>query len=188
MMLDFDNKTKPECREYAKNVRSNLDIAQISSEICNNFQQQDFYKFSENILSFYPFNSEVDLRELYKDASRSWYLPRVDMESRGLIIHQYRDGDSLVKNKWGVYEPYEGLEEVDPAQIDIAIIPALMVDKRGIRLGYGAGFYDRFIPGLRKNCLKIVTVPEELFVKKLPCDHWDIPVNKVITEKDLYSL
>jgi 5-formyltetrahydrofolate cyclo-ligase len=63
-----------------------------------------------------------------------------------------------------------------------------MADKNGHRLGYGAGFYDRFIPGLNENCLKIVPVPDKLFVDSLPYDHWDIPVNIVITEKNIYRL
>ena len=188
MNLNLNFKTKKEYREYAKRARLELDINTISQEICDNFKRQDFFRFSKNILSFYPFNNEINLIELYKDNSKNWYLPRVDMYSRGLIIHKYQYGDTLVKNKWRVYEPYEGQEVVDPAIIDVAIIPALMVDKKGHRLGYGAGFYDRFIPGLRKDCLKIVPIPEELIVESLPHDHWDIPVDKAITQEHLYNL
>jgi len=188
MEFNFEFKTKQEFRDYAKRIRSELDINLISQEICENFNKQDFYKFSKNILSFYPFNNEIDLRKLYEDNSKNWCLPRVDMSSRGLIIHRYHYNDTLVKNKWGVFEPYEGQEVIDPATIDIAIIPALMVDKKGYRLGYGAGFYDRFIPGLRQDCLKVTPVPEKLFVEVLPYDHWDIPVDKVITQKDFYRL
>lgn len=187
MKLNFEHKTKQECREYAKNLRSQLDIPGISNEICSNFKKHDFYRFSKNILSFYPFNNEIDLVELYKDSSKSWYLPRIDLNSRGLIIHKYIIGDILIKNKWGVLEPFEEQEIIDPNKIDIAIIPALMIDKKGVRLGYGAGFYDRFIPGLRKDCLKIVPIAEELFTESLPRDHWDISVDKAITQKELYN-
>jgi 5-formyltetrahydrofolate cyclo-ligase len=187
MELNFKLKTKQDFRKYAKDLRSRLDVSRISTEICDNFKNPDFYKFSKNILSFYPFNNEIDLRELYKDNSKNWYLPRVDSDSRGLIIHRYQDGDTLIKSKWGVYEPFDEQKIVDPAIIDVVIIPALMADKYGFRLGYGAGFYDRFIPGLRKDCLKVVPVPEELFVESLPRDHWDIPVDKIITQKNIHN-
>lgn len=186
--MDSDNKlnTKTEFREYAKHLRDDLDIVKISKEICENFQKQNFFKYSENILSFYPFNNEINLTELYKDSSKNWYLPRIEYP-RSLVIHKYTYGDTLVKNKWGVSEPCCDLEEIDLHKIDIAIIPALMADKSGTRLGYGAGFYDRFIPGLRKDCLKIVPVPEELFVEALPADNWDIPVDKIITQSNIYK-
>lgn len=186
MSFNTEFSTKQECRDYAKQIRNKINIVSMSNKICENLKKQDFYKFSENILSFYPAKNEIDLRPLYQDSSKKWYLPRVEMSSKSLIIHKYNYNDILVKNNYGIPEPPESSEFIDPYKIDIAIIPALMVDKNGYRLGYGAGFYDRFISGLRKDCLKIVPVPEELFVKTLPHDSWDIPVDKVITQDDLY--
>jgi 5-formyltetrahydrofolate cyclo-ligase len=110
------------------------------------------------------------------------------MQNRSLIIHKYQYGNPLIINKWGIAEPCCDLEEIDIAIIDMAIIPALMADKNGNRLGYGAGFYDRFIPGLRKDCLTITPVADELFVDSLPYDHWDIPVDYVITSSFLSRL
>ncbi|MDD3012418.1 MAG: 5-formyltetrahydrofolate cyclo-ligase [Candidatus Gastranaerophilales bacterium] len=182
------SQSKKALRDNAKNLRTNLDMADISCKILQNIKKQDFYSDAKHILSFYPFNNEVDLRGLYKDSSKNWYLPRVEMNHKSLIIHGYRNGDTLVKNKWGVYEPCCDLKETDIKQFNMIIIPALMADKNGHRLGYGAGFYDRFIPGLNKECLKIVPVPDKLFVDSLPFDHWDIPVNIVVTEKNIYRL
>lgn len=188
MKLNTESQSKKTLREYSKNLRDSFNMAEISSKIVHNIKNQGFYSKAQHILSFYPFNNEVDLRELYKDSTKNWYLPRVEMEHKSLIIHDYKYGNDLVKNKWGVYEPCCDLEEVDIKHFDMVIIPALMVDKNGHRLGYGAGFYDRFIPGLNENCFKIVPVPEELFVDSLPFDHWDIPVNMVVTEKNIYRL
>lgn len=186
MKLNIKLASKNEYRKYAKKLRANLDMAQISHDICKMLQKQDFYS-SKNILCFYPFGNEVDFRELYKDTSKNWYLPKVLLSPKGLVIHPYQNGDSLVKNSFGVYEPCCDEILTDIYKIDIAIIPALMADKNGYRLGYGAGFYDRFIPGLRKDCLKITAVPEELFIDSLPFDHWDIPVNKIITPEGVYN-
>lgn len=183
MQKNSKSKTKQEFRDYVKNLRQEIDISAISFKIFNILQNQDFYSFSKNILSYYPFNNEIDLREMFKDNLKNWYLPRLIMESRSLIIHSYRYGDVLVKNKCGINEPPDDNDLIDIHKIDVAIIPALMADKKGNRLGYGGGFYDRFIPGLRKDCLKIVPVPEEFFIDELPTNHWDIPVNIVITQE-----
>lgn len=183
---NLDLKSKTELRAAARKIRANLDIALISSKIYINFREQDFYKFSKNILVYYPFNNEIDLREFYKDNSKNWYLPRVDMYSRKLVIHKYKYGDTLAKNKWGILEPLDRNEIINPEIIDIVVIPALMADKKGFRLGYGAGFYDKFIPCLRADCLKIIPVPEELFIDSLPYDNWDIRANIIITQKNYY--
>jgi 5-formyltetrahydrofolate cyclo-ligase len=174
--------TKPALRQTAKSIRNNIDIQACSAEILQNITKMDIYKKAKNILSFYPFNNEVDLRELFKDDSKNWFLPRVNMSNKSLIINMYKHGDLLFNNKWGVPEPCCDREDVDINTIDLVILPALMADRNGHRLGYGAGFYDRFIPGLSKNCSKIIPVSDCLLTDSLPHDHWDIPANAVVTE------
>jgi len=188
MISNSELQSKKILRKYAKKQRNSINIPDTSSKMVQNIKKQTFYKNAGHVLGFYPFNNEIDLRELYKDNSKNWYLPRVEMSNKSLVIHEYKYGDNLIISKWGVSEPCCDLEEADIRHIDLIIIPALMVDKKGHRLGYGAGFYDRFIPGLTKRCLKIVPVPDELFVDSLPSDHWDIPVDAVITEKNIYRL
>ncbi len=58
-----------------------------------------------------------------------------------------------------------------------------MADKKLFRLGYGGGFYDRFIPQLRLDCVKIAVVAEQLLVEKLPVEKHDIPMDIIVTEQ-----
>jgi len=180
-------KTKKEYRENAKSLRLRLNMPIISSKICSLIKKQAFYKF-KNILIFYPFNNEVDLRNLANDRSKQWYLPRVDLISKSIVIHKYTSDNDLIKNKWGICEPPCNSEEVDINIIDVVMIPALMADKNGHRLGYGAGYYDKFLPKLRKECIKVVPIPEELFIDSLPADHWDIPFDVAVTQKSVYYI
>ena len=184
--MKLNLKAKQEYRDYAKNIRDNLDMVLISAKICDLFKDQDFY-FIKNILGFYPFNNEVDLTALYSDRSKNWFLPKVEYSNKSMTIHYYREGDHLHKNRWGILEPVSN-EELDIKKIDMTIVPALMADNYGNRIGYGAGFYDRFIPGLRQDCLKIAPVPEELIQDILPADHWDIPVDLIISQKQVYKV
>ena len=85
--------------------------------------------------------------------------------------------NKLEKSKFNIMEPCS--EPIEPELLDIIIVPALMADKNGYRLGYGGGFYDRFLP-LCKNAFKIVVVPKELFIAKLPHDEFDVKVDKVL--------
>ena len=178
-ILNF--QTKKEYRNYAKKLRAELDIKEISFLICENIKTEDFYKKSKNILGFYPFNSEISLIELYKDTSKNWFLPTIDIYTKEMFIHPYKYGDRLEENKFKVPEPLTPREN-NINKIDLIFVPALMADKKGFRLGYGAGYYDRFLPLLKNSCIKIAPIPEELFVKNLPSDDFDIPVNIVATE------
>ena len=180
MVIEPFFTSKQEYREYAKKIRADLDIPFISKKICENLKNQDFFKFSQNILAYFPMKNEIDIKELFEDTTKNWYLPKVE-PNKSLFIYSYKFGDPLVKSKHGVYEPIGDTVEVDPDKIDVAIIPALMTDHNGYRLGYGAGYYDRFLPGLKKDCIKITLIPEELIADSIPFERWDIPVNKIIT-------
>lgn len=173
-------QTKKEYRNYAKEQRAMLDIEKISFLICRKIKNTDFYKNSKNILGFYPFNSEIDLTELYKDGTKNWYLPSINISRKEMFIHPYADEDILVENKYRVPEPITA-HEPKIEKIDLVLIPALSADKKGYRLGYGAGYYDRFLPLLKDSCIKLVPLPDELFAENLPRDDFDVPVNVIIT-------
>lgn len=184
-ILNF--QTKKEYRDFAKKLRADLDIEKISFEICKNIKNQGFYKNSKNILGFYPFNSEISLVELFKDDSKNWFLPSIDISTKEMFIHPYRYGDKLVENRYKVPEPITQKEN-NLEKIELVFVPALMADKNGFRLGYGAGYYDRFLPLLKDSCIKVVPLPDELFTENLPSDDFDIPANIVVTQKIVNSI
>ena len=61
-----------------------------------------------------------------------------------------------------------------------------MADRKNFRLGYGGGFYDRFLPSLSPDCVKIAPVAAELLVEKLPVEGFDIPVDFVVTQNEIF--
>ena len=178
-------KTKKEYRTRAKQIRETLDIARINVSICKQIEDFDIYKKAQKIAGFYPVNKETNLKILYKNILKKWYLPVV-VDDTTMIFCSYKIGENLVKNKFGVYEPVSG-KEINPKEPDIIFIPALTVDKKGYRLGYGKGYYDRFLPKLSKDCKKIVLIPDELVVENLPYDKFDIPVDIAITQSKIYK-
>lgn len=86
---------------------------------------------------------------------------------------------SLVEAKYGIMEPV-GAEFIDPLEIDACFIPGMLFDKRGVRLGHGAGFYDRLLSQLRVNAVIVgVAFPWQI-VDALPVEPHDIFCTKVI--------
>lgn len=93
--------------------------------------------------------------------------------------------DSLTTNSWGVSEPKK-VWEVDLETIDLILVPALAVDLKGNRLGYGKGFYDRFLAGMAIP--KIGLCFEEFVYQEIPYEEHDIKLDGIISEKGVRLL
>ena len=165
-------KNKTELRDYARKLRKALPLQQKSEQLAKQIINSELFINSENVLIYYPTAYEINLLSLISD-NKNFYLPRVNGQE--LEVCPYKTGDKLIKSKFGISEPIS--ESINPAILDLAIVPALMADKNGYRLGYGGGYYDRFLS--RVNVLSICAVAQELFVDNLPKDDFDIPVKKI---------
>jgi 5-formyltetrahydrofolate cyclo-ligase len=96
------------------------------------------------------------------------------------LEHYYYEGlHQLDQNSFGIFEPTHGTP-TDLSRIDAVIVPLLVADKTGNRLGYGRGFYDRFLGQLSPNCRKIGLSLFNL-EDKVPIDDWDVKLDLMIT-------
>ncbi len=166
---------KIDLRVNAKQIRRNLDMEKISLALAEILKQQSYYKNAKNVMLFYPTKFEVNLLSLLED-DKNFYLPRV--KGKDLEVCPYHRGDMLVKSEFKILEPSCGA--VNPEILDLIIVPALMVDKSGYRLGYGGGFYDRFLKNYARDKLTVCLLPRALVVEKLPCEEFDVPVKKIL--------
>ncbi|GAB3778602.1 5-formyltetrahydrofolate cyclo-ligase [Spirosoma horti] len=115
-------------------------------------------------------------------------VPVTDEYTHQLINYKLFPSTALVENRLGIPEPAVGSRyETDLAQISIVLVPLLTFDKQGHRVGYGGGYYDRFLASCRPDCLKIglslfepIQVIDDITLT-------DVPLNCFITPKQLYS-
>ena len=163
-------------RKNAEFIRRNLDIKLISETIISKIVDMNIFKFSKNIMIFYPLKYEINLLPLLNYTDKKFYLPRINGEN--LECCPYKLGDELKKSVFNTQEPIT--ESVDIEILDLIFVPALMVDKNNYRLGYGKGFYDRFLSGT--NAITAVPIAKEMVVEKLPAEMHDVAVEYVITE------
>lgn len=167
---------KTDLRIKAKSIRKNLNILEISENLTGKIRQNPYYIKAQNVMLFYPTKYEIDLRELLSDC-KNFYFPRVDGDR--LLVCPYSDGDKLEKSTFNIYEPCSAAKP--SSVLDLVIVPALMADKDGYRLGYGGGFYDRFLKTLDKNKVKtICALPKELVIDDLVHEDFDVPVDFVV--------
>lgn len=166
---------KQSLRKKAKEIRRGLDIEALSGVAVAKIQEMPEFQRAKNVLLYYPLEYELNFLGVC-DCEKNFYLPRIAGEN--LQICPYSCGCELKKSAFNTLEPCSA--PVEPEVIDFAIIPCLMADKKGFRLGYGGGFYDRLIPLLREGCVKIAAVAQELFVENLPVGKFDCSVDVVI--------
>ncbi len=175
-------KSKKELRIFAKELRSSFDIAEISKKIVinflNNFQPS---KNNPKIALYFPFGSELDTTLLFKNKEFDFFLPKTEKDFNMNFFH-YQLGDELIINKYGIKEP----KITTPVfNFDAIIVPALLADKNFYRLGYGGGYYDRFLKKYPNP--SYIFVPEKLFVEELPIDKNDIQCDFIVTENNFYN-
>jgi 5-formyltetrahydrofolate cyclo-ligase len=133
-------------------------------------------------MSYMAFGAEPDLGAFHTAifaADSRLIVPRVS----GRIIEpvEYRPGTELVVSRFGIAEPVG--EPIDPLTIDVVLVPAVCFDRRGHRIGYGAGYYDRFLPLTRTDCRRIGVAFANQLVDRVPDEPHDQPVGMLITDE-----
>ena len=166
---------KEHIRKWARNKRRELDMACISTVLAEKLMQTDEYKNSENIMLFYPLPNEVNLLSLLNDKSKTFYLPRINGDE--LECCTYCQGDELCESKFHTQEPT--CQACEKTNLDLIIVPALACDKNGYRLGYGGGFYDKFLRDCKIK--KICCIPRQLVVETVFPENHDIKMDIIIT-------
>lgn len=165
---------KQSLRQWAKGKRNEINMAEVSAILAEKLVQAEVYKKSKNIMLFYPLRNEVNLLSLLEDKTKNFYLPRIKGEE--LECCKYFNGDELCESCFKTFEPT--CEACDKNNIDLVIVPALACDKNGYRLGYGGGFYDRFLKDYRGA--SVCCIPNELLVETVFPEEHDIKLNTVI--------
>lgn len=135
-------------------------------------------KKAKSVLLYYPHKNEINTLPLinaFLKQGKTVLLPKV--EGLNIIPVIFKDLSQLKEGYAGIKEP-EG-KAISPEEIDIVIVPGVAFDKKGHRLGYGKGYYDRFLS--KTNALKIGLAYDFQIVENLPAEEHDVPLDLIIT-------
>jgi len=112
------------------------------------------------------------------------YLPVLG-SSKSMVFAQWQAGDELQQNRFGIYEPPTNAPRCPLARFDIVFLPLVGWDKSGGRLGMGGGYYDRALFRV-SGPLRVGLAHEGQEIDTLPRDSWDIPLDAIITNTQIY--
>ena len=171
------HEPKKAWRSRAKAIRAELDPAQISRAAAP-FLAEALCQ-AQNILLYSAFAGEPDPALVQPLLPRAhFFLPKV----AGTELQVFPIESQLVSHRYGFLEPAGGGTAFDPTSLEAVVVPALAFDRTGHRLGYGKGFYDRFLPRLNPEAIKVGLVASQLIFEQLPIDPWDQPVDLLVSE------
>jgi 5-formyltetrahydrofolate cyclo-ligase len=182
--------SKDEIRERILGIRRRLlrmEIEEKSRRIKEKLFGTHEFKGAEVILFYVSHDNEVSTEGMIKDSLKFWKkvaVPVTIKEEGKILLFELRDYErELERGAFGILEPKASLRrEISPEEIELAIIPGVVFDLRGYRVGYGGGYYDRFLPNVKRSFL-IGLAFEEQIVEVIPDEAHDIRVDKVITEE-----
>ena len=161
--------------------------ADFSAAITARLRSLTEYRRARTVLSTVSFGTEWDTRAFAEGVladGKILVLPRVVREPRSLALYAVADlGADLVPGVWNIEEPDPGrCRPVALSDIDFALVPALSCDEQGVRLGYGAGYFDRLLAGAGTRTFRVVALPEALVRGSVPREAHDVPVDALLTE------
>lgn len=136
------------------------EVAERSAAIANRFFMERFT--SGTLHTFLPIarQNEVDTWLMIRQLWRNFPAVRVAVSITDVLINQLTHypltpDTTLTENRWGIPEPMPDTDPVPATDFDIVLVPLLAFDRQGHRVGYGKGYYDRFLANCRPDCRKI---------------------------------
>lgn len=180
--------SKEDIRKHLRSKRKRIsesDFLRKSEDIIRALRQQEEYRSARTVHCYVSMNRrrEVNTHPLIKAMltnTKQVVVPVTDFQDQALQHIKLESFDHLEANKWGVLEPRNG-KECDLSELDLVIVPMVGGDEQGHRIGYGGGFYDRFLEGI--DCSTIGLCFEQNIVPELPAESFDVPLDKIITEE-----
>ncbi|TCP65340.1 5-formyltetrahydrofolate cyclo-ligase [Baia soyae] len=169
--------------------RSEEDSNQMAQKICAQIVHWNGYMNSDIIAVYASFRNEVNVGQIVENAwenGKKVVFPKSYPETKDMKFFEVRHGRELRKGAYGIMEPVEELSSgVDPQMIQLALVPGVGFDQNGYRLGYGAGYYDRFFAKFPHIVRVGISDREHLLETVYPESH-DCKMNYVCTFTSQY--
>jgi len=184
---------KQQIREEILQKRKNLSKEEVnikSKPIKENFYSLGCFKKAKNILFYVSYGNEADTQniigELLEKKDKKILIPYIMEDNPILQVSEIKDFNDLEPKAFGILETKENkINNFNPDDIDLIIIPGIAFDRNGHRIGHGNGYYDKFLSSLKRNPVKIALAFDFQIVDKIDNEEHDVPIDIIITEKEI---
>ncbi|KAF0196788.1 MAG: 5-formyltetrahydrofolate cyclo-ligase [Bacillota bacterium] len=166
--------------------------ALFSSRVVEALRQSEVLARSTSILAYLPFRGEVDLSLLFdwlQDQGKKLAFPKIIDKANGYMEPYFVDTpwrNNVKPGAFNILEPEGDIRVANPALLDLVFVPGVAFDSESYRLGFGGGFYDRFLLRLGTHTLKVGIAYQFQVMAQIPRDPHDIALDGVCTERGLF--
>lgn len=188
-VIFLDLKNKKEVRrailEHRDNIGANIK-EEWDKKIFSKLMNSEDYKNADVIFVFVSFRSEVDTHRIIVQAlkdSKTICVPKINVKEKEMEIFKIENLEELKLGYYGILEPREDCQKVDCNYIDLILMPGAAFDNQGGRVGYGGGFYDRFLKRMNKKVKRIALAYEFQVLDKVPVEEFDVRIDGIITNE-----
>ena len=169
-----------------KNIKEEMD-----RELFNKLINLDLYKEAKNIFIYLSFGSEIDTKPIIDRAleeGKEVYIPKVYKVNREMKAIRLNSFNDLEENSMGILEPKDDTNCIEKENIDLIIVPGAVFDLEGNRIGYGGGYYDRFLSNIKDKRNKVVLAYDLQIVDNIKAEEHDIKVDYIITNSRINKI
>ena len=177
-------------RKELRQKRDSLENREkLSDIIADKFLSSDLYSKAEVLLLYYSAGSEVSTEKVFAQAlkdNKKVAFP-ICLDSNGVMDFYYvKDSSDIEEGMYGIKAPKKTCEKYTDSKNSLCVVPALAFDRCGYRLGYGKGYYDRFLE--RFSGTSVGFCFEEMLQDELPRKFFDKKTDYLITDKMIYKI
>lgn len=182
---------KKQLRKTLKEKRNTLDRNScLSSDtaIFEAIRSWDIYQKAKTIFCFVGTENEINTKPILEDIfKRGKRVGVPKCTGQGMMeVYEIHSMDDLAPGKYGILEPVDTCEKISPKEIDLALIPCLSCSRDGRRLGYGGGYYDRYLNQVKGTLA--VLCRTALMCDELPTEDHDKNMDFVICEERILNI
>ena len=179
--------TKQQLRADYRKKRNSIPLESkdvLDTALRANILELDAVKHAKTVLMFYPIKFEPDIRELvkpFRDLGKKVAFPISNSDGCTLTFRCVENICDMESGTYNIPEPSPSAPMADDLSSSVCLVPALVFDKYGYRLGYGKGYYDRFLKNF--SGISIGIAYSEFITESLPIEDTDMTVDMIITER-----
>lgn len=156
----------------------------MDNEIFNKLKNTELYKNARNIFIYISFSNEINTINIIKKAledKKDVFIPKIYKTNKSMKAIKLNSFDDLKKNSMGILEPIDDSKYIEKENIDLIVVPGVVFDKDCNRIGYGGGYYDRYLKDIAYKNNKVVLAYDLQVIDKIESEEHDIKVDYIIT-------
>lgn len=163
-------------------------VLEYSQKITARVLESELIQKSQVIMVYMDFRNEVMTQSLIESLwtlGKTVVIPKVNDTTHVLDLYTIKAFTDMVVSSFGILEPNPAVQpDIKPQDIDLVLAPGVCFDRRGFRMGYGGGFYDKLLPTLRPDCQIHALSFSLQIVDEVPTEPHDMPLNGIVTEME----